>query len=70
MKYTITSDGGKIRRGDQLESMLLEFDPRENKPDGGAVTVFEGDSTNVLFYGSPRKAARYIANHPEHRRIR
>lgn len=63
--FTVTSDGGRIRRGPDLAIMMAEFSPLPDGPDGGSVTVFQGDTDNVLYSGSPSHAASFVAAHPE-----
>lgn len=66
MKYTITSEGGRIQRGEDIELLASRFSPKPSGPDGGMVTVFQGDTDNVLYYGPPQRAADYVLGHPEH----
>ena len=53
--FMVQSDGGTRRRDSRATEINAEF--RNSEP----VTVFEGDSDNVLFCGKAGRAAAYLA---------
>lgn len=63
--FTVQGDGGPIRQGEHLELLISDL-PRTLSPDEEQITVFEGKTDNVLYFGSRMGAVRYIrASRPD-----